>query len=427
MSFSKSVAWYTAEKIFRLGTGLFVSGYTARVLGNELFGEFNYYLTLVSILSFIATFSLELISVKEFSDKNTVDNKKITNLITLRIFTACLYMLSIVLLLFFIDVKNTYVVLILALGSAFGFSSIYESYFLSRAEGKYITKVRTFVFLLISMAKIIGLTYVKNSNILIMLSIVQLFEVIFILSLYISKLGFVNHNLIDIKYIKNIISQSIPLVISSTVIILYNKIDQLMISSMLGFIELGKYSVAIRLSESLNIMVMAIVTGYIPTIIRDINDTSKFAFKYQKLAEFLNYTCIVILFGFILVGREFITIVFGESYIDSFYPTCILIFSTVFSCLTVISSHWLVAEKMGYVRLKRSIISLGINLLLNFLLIPIIGIEGAAISTLISQIYSSLLGYTLNMNTRKIVILNMKSLLPINMLLGVKNRWEALK
>ena len=57
--------WLVADNILRMGLGLIVAALTARYLGPEQFGIFNYAVAFVAIFSSIATLGLESIVVRD--------------------------------------------------------------------------------------------------------------------------------------------------------------------------------------------------------------------------------------------------------------------------------------------------------------------------------------------------------------------------
>ena len=74
------------------------------------------------------------------------------------------------------------------------------------------------------------------------------------------------------------------------------------------------------------------------------------------------------------------------------------------------TSSWFIAEGLTYLTFRRSLIGAAINIILNFVLIPMYGGIGAAIATVISQAFASFISNAFNLKSRKIFLIQLKSL-----------------
>jgi O-antigen/teichoic acid export membrane protein len=84
-------------------------------------------------------------------------------------------------------------------------------------------------------------------------------------------------------------------------------------------------------------------------------------------------------------------ITFGDEYKEAGLSLIIIMWASAFAALGFISARYLTVEGLEGKIFIRTLVALVLNIFLNFVLIPLYGIEGAAISTLISIIVSSYL------------------------------------
>ena len=97
-----------------------------------------------------------------------------------------------------------------------------------------------------------------------------LVDVVISLSLFISylnaynKLYFKLKLIIDLNVLKKLLNDSWPLLLSSSVIMLYMKIDQLMIEKLIGIRELGKYALSVKIAESWYFIPMMVAVVLFP-------------------------------------------------------------------------------------------------------------------------------------------------------------------
>ena len=105
-----------------------------------------------------------------------------------------------------------------------------------------------------------------------------------------------------------------------------------------------------------------------------------------------------------------ISSLYGVEYKDAIPVLKIYIWATVFVSIGIVSSKWFILENLNKITLYRCIIGVIVNILLNFWLIPIFGIAGAAFSTVISQFIQSYFSNIFFSRTRKIFVLQTKAL-----------------
>jgi O-antigen/teichoic acid export membrane protein len=91
-----------------------------------------------------------------------------------------------------------------------------------------------------------------------------------------------------------------------------------------------------------------------------------------------------------VLASQLIPFIYSENYISSILPFILLLPGIVFFSLSKIIGSYFFAIDMTHYNAISSTIAFVINIVLNLILIPKIGIVGAAISTLISYSIGSL-------------------------------------
>ena len=95
-----------------------------------------------------------------------------------------------------------------------------------------------------------------------------------------------------------------------------------------------------------------------------------------------------------MLAKPVIWILYGADYMEATSALCIVAWYTSFSYIGGIRNIWiLVEEKQRYI-LPINALGAMTNVALNSVMIPVIGINGAAIATLITQIFTNVVtGY----------------------------------
>jgi len=172
--------------------------------------------------------------------------------------------------------------------------------------------------------------------------------------------------------------------------------DRFMLASLQNKAEAGLYAVGYDLSgNSILLLMSAINLAAYPVIIKLLdNEGKKAALEYfHKYAVLLLGIAIPAVFGLILVGPNLIHLLIGEEYQQAVSFLLPWIAIALFM-MGMQATYFDLAFQLGHHTIgivKISIIIALINVTLNFYLIPIMGMKGAAIATLVSFILGALL------------------------------------
>ena len=164
-----------------------------------------------------------------------------------------------------------------------------------------------------------------------------------------------------------------------------------MITEILGEEENGIYSVAVRIYELFMFLPAILVGSFLPIITKNFKLSEKdFRASLKQLYTILTYFAIVSSLGAWLLGPTIMHFLYGEEFEGSGAALQIigLGFYPVF--LGIATSNYLIVRNYKLLNLVRSAIGLIVNVLLNLLLIPKIGIIGAAWASVISNFISTL-------------------------------------
>lgn len=194
----------------------------------------------------------------------------------------------------------------------------------------------------------------------------------------------------DRRLSKVLIKRAWPLAFSAVLVTLYMKIDQVMIGSLLSDSELGIYSTVVSLSESWYFIPVAIVAAVFPAIMnarRD--DRSRYEARIQNLYDFLSLVSISIALVMTFASNWLYSFLYTAEYAQGATVLSIHIWAAVFVFLGTASSQYLIAERYLKLALVRTAAGAVINIGLNALWIPMYGINGAAVATLIAYAAST--------------------------------------
>ncbi len=409
-----NTSWILGERISRMGVSLFVGIYVARYLGPERFGLLSYASSFVGIFVALATLGLDEVVVRELVKTPEQRERILGTSFLLKLVGTLLMWAAILVAIPFTenDSQTNILIIIIAFGVLFQAFNVIDLSFQADVKSKYVVHAQ-FVQLIIS--SIVKIILVFNEAPLIW------FASVFFLDAIVLALGLVftylhNSNKIfswkwSYETSKNLLHDSWPLIFAGIVVSVYMKIDQLMIKEMLGAKEVGLYAAAVKLSEAWYFIPMAIASSLYPAIINArIFQKEVYYQKIQNLFDLMVWIAVSIALPTTFLSTLIVEFLYGKEYLGSSSVLIIHIWTGVFVFLGVASSKYLLAENFIKKTFYRTFIGALLNIIMNYYLIRIIGIEGAAISTLFSHFFAAYLYDFFDKDLRNMFIFKTKSL-----------------
>jgi O-antigen/teichoic acid export membrane protein len=213
---------------------------------------------------------------------------------------------------------------------------------------------------------------------------------------------------------KVLLFNSWPLILSSFAIMLYMRIDQVMIKSFLNEEAVGNYAVAVKISELWYFMPLALSQVFLPFLIESKSlSPDRYKKSLQHMYDLMVWVAVLIAIPVAIFSQPLTLWLYGDQYSESGGVLAIHIWSGIFVFLGVANGNWFLAENLQIYSFYRTIIGSIFNILLNLLMLPFYGIKGAALSTLISYSVASYFSMAIFKNSRLNFILSSNSFNPI--------------
>ena len=180
-----------------------------------------------------------------------------------------------------------------------------------------------------------------------------------------------------------IIKYSLPLIFNGIAWWVNSSIDKYFIIYLLGSSENGIYSVASKLASILTIIQTIFTQAWTLSAIKDFDSYDKD--NFIKQTHGLYYTALVIMCSLlVLFSIPLAKILYAKDFFVAWKYSPILVFSVLFSALSGFIGSLFSALKNSKIFAISTVVAAIINCILNFVLIPVWGLYGAAIATVIS-------------------------------------------
>jgi len=413
MSFSrplKNLIAVFAGRILSKLFGLVTAMILARYLGPEDYGKYAFIITFAFIFTVISDFGLNDLFVRDIAKNREVVSKYFAFGLIVKPVISIAGIISLIISVYLMGYSQeiilstiVYSIHIIFVTLTNSIASIFRAY-----EKMEFASLISLIGAMVGLVFISILVYYEGTLLQVILVKVIAFFIGFLIGLilllkYIAKPDFS----IDFVFIKIHLLKALPFLTIGLIHALYFNIDIIMLSKMQGDIYVGWYTpAAMDLFFGILIIPATVTTVIYPMFSRHYSES------IVKLRNSLNFTLKVLILlavpicvGTYILASQIIILIFGEQYTESIIVLQIIALAILFAFIQEPFGYGLAAVGKEKVLMWLNILSLGINVILNLILIPILAHIGAAITTVACIFIFLLLDYYyLNKVVKGIVI-----------------------
>lgn len=401
--FISNTSWMVGEKIFEMCISLVIGMITARYLGPSNYGTINYCISFVTFFTSVCTLGLEGIIVKELIDNPKQEGYLLGTGIFMRCISSFLSIICIVIILKILKPHNNIVLIVGFLESIallFRSFDLINFWYQSKLESKYASIIQSSAYVIVSLYKVFILATGKDVRWFAFSTSLDiiLIAIMFVISYY-KKGGLKLRISFDLG--RKLLSQSYHFILSGLLIVIYAQMDKVMIGQILDEKQVGLYSVAITITGLWSFIPNALINSARPIIMKLKSENEELYMKRLKqLYAGIGWIGILFSTFVVLTSKWIVLILYGRDYLDAVNTLNIAVWYTSFSLLGVARGIWIISENKNKYDKKILFWGVVVNLLLNSILIPRYGIDGAAVATLFTQITTCLLAPLIYKETR---------------------------
>jgi O-antigen/teichoic acid export membrane protein len=415
----RNTSWMLAARVFRLGAAFVASVLTARYLGKDGFGELNYLLSFVMLFGALGTLGLGDILVRELEARPEEEGTILGTALVMRL-------------------GGTLLMTMLALGTALclgqGWTVVgmmvpvcvfqllqnegrtLERRFEARVLAKWSSIAQTLA-ISVSLGTSVGLILAGASMPLFLLvKLVESGALLLALGAFHWRTGGARALRFSKDLAARLLHTGLPLMLTGVFLLVYMRIDQVMIRYFLDKGAVGCYAVAVRLSEAWYFVPSVIAASFFPAILRARReDAGAYRRRLQALYELMTWLGIGLAVPVTFLSHWVVVLLFGQEYAPAGPVLALYVWAGVFVFQSIVRGKWIVAEGLQRYALVFTALATTVNVVLNAILIPRIGLNGAALATVISCACQSLLVPALFAPTRPSAAAILRSFLPLHL------------
>jgi len=390
MKVLSNVGWLAFDRGFQLFTSFLIVVWVIRYLGPQQFGLLSYAAAFSGLFSAIAYLGIPNILIKELVHADENKTYKILGTAFVLLFVSGIIALLISLgAIILVNPGELSVWLLVVFASAsfiFYPFTVMASWFDSRVESKFSVLSRNGVLVIACIIKII---LILTNSPLLYFAIEGFLESIligaFLAYFYFKQKQNIFAWRFDFEVAKNLLKSGAPLILSGAAVLVYLRIDQVIIGHFLSTFDVGIYAVAVKIAEFGGFIPGILIASLFPSIVMSKKNSEKlFISRFGKLYDFLVLTSFSIALIITLFSNQIIALLYGEAYSGAGIILSIYVWSIVPWFLSLAMNQYFVVDNKTIYSLYAALIGCVSNILLNVLLIPLYGMPGAAVATVVS-------------------------------------------
>ena len=387
------------SKIVATGLGLVTIAIMTRYLGKSGFGDYTTILVYLTFFATIADLGLTLVTVQLISKPGADEKKIIGSLFGFRLVTASFFLISAVIISFFLPYSNVIKAGIALTAFSFlfvNFNQVLVGIFQKnlRMDKVVIAETTSRLFLLIAVFFVyffdFGLTGILVATVLSNF-ISFLFHYFFSKKFVRAKITF------DITVWKEIIQQSWPIAVTIFFNLIYLRTDTIILSLIKSSEDVGIYGASYRVIDVLVTVPFMFAGIILPVLTKSWAEKNKDFYKsvLQKSFDFMLIISIPMLVGTYFTAGGIINIIAGPEFSESALVLKILMLAAIFIFMGTMFSHAIIAiEKQKKIISSYVFVALT-SLIGYFIFIPKFSYLGAAWVTVYSELTISFASFFL--------------------------------
>ena len=362
------------NKIISLLLGILSSAFITRYMGSSLKGEYSYIVSVSSVVSIVLNFGIYQAYPYQIKQGLKNAQKKFLNIFAMQFILYII--ISGTIAICTKDFKLAGIALIIPFNVL-----VSQVTMIGMVE---FPTFRSFALIIVAFVNVI-LCYITfkflSRNLYYSIAILLIKDVIFIIMVLIKARVFPNPFIIDVKLFFETFKFGLLPMLTTLLLNMNYKMDIVMLRQFDTSAAVGIYSVGVSIADYLWLIPDSFKEVLFSRAAKE-NSVNSFNLSI-KLSTIMTT---VISIGVFSLGRNVISFLYGSEFFNSFDITVILLIGIPFMSIFKIISPLFVSQGKTKLYFIILLVTIVINFVLNYILIAVMSLSGAAFATIISQI-----------------------------------------
>jgi PST family polysaccharide transporter len=402
-----NIGWLSGDRFIRMFGAVAVGVLVARYLGPTRFGLLNYGIAIYGLFNIISNLGLDSLIVRDIALDENGEPRILGTAFVLKAAASVVTTIAAIIAAWLLDPHDKVLIIIVALLSFASISQaldVIDYFFQAQVRSRYTVVPRTIAFIAGSLARVVAVF--MHAGLLVFGWIAALEIVVAEIGLGISYIRF--RRLVPrwnwhIDHAKALLIESWPLLVSSVMVMVYMRTDQILLGRLSSMATVGNYTAAIRFSEIWYAIPIIVTSSVMPRLLktRELHPERYYA-RLEVFYQTMILISVVVTLGTLVLGPLMIRLLYGARYLPAAKILSIHIWTGIFVSVGCVTGQQYIHEKITSIQMQRTVLGAICNVVLNLLWIPRWGGVGSAMATLISYSVAAYFADALQVQTRHI-------------------------
>ena len=412
----KNATWIIVCRIIQAVLSVLVTMFSARYLGPSGYGLINYAASIVAFVAPIMHLGLSSTLVQEVVNAPEKEGETMGTALTMSFTSSFFCILGVVAFTLVANPGEKDTLIVCALYSVlliFQSIDLLQYWFQAKLKSKYTSIIMLVAYAVTSIYKIVLLVTGKSIYWFALAQAIDYLVIAVGLMISYYKVG---EEKLSFSWaaVKRLFDKSKFYILSNLMITVFAQTDRIMLKIMCGDEATGFYSAAVTCATMASFVFAAIIDSFRPSIFEKKRDATKE--EYEKsvagLYSIIIYLSLIQCVAITLFAPWIIQILYGAEYAPTVSALQLTVWYTTFSYVGSARNVWILAEGQQKHLWILNLAGAVINVVLNFIFIPLWGILGAAFASLVTQIFTNIFMNMMIPSIRRTNLLMLKGLNP---------------
>jgi len=412
----KNATWIIVCRIIQAVLSVLVTMFSARYLGPSGYGLINYAASIVAFVAPIMHLGLSSTLVQEVVNAPEKEGETMGTALTMSFTSSFFCILGVVAFTLVANPGEKDTLIVCALYSVlliFQSIDLLQYWFQAKLKSKYTSIIMLVAYAVTSIYKIVLLITGKSIYWFALAQAIDYLVIAVGLMISYYKVG---EEKLSFSWaaVKRLFDKSKFYILSNLMITIFAQTDRIMLKIMCGDEATGFYSAAVTCATMASFVFAAIIDSFRPSIFEKKRDATKE--EYEKsvagLYSIIIYLSLIQCVAITLFAPWIIQILYGAEYAPTVSALQLTVWYTTFSYVGSARNVWILAEGQQKHLWILNLAGAVMNVVLNFIFIPLWGILGAAFASLVTQIFTNVFMNMMIPSIRRTNLLMLKGLNP---------------
>lgn len=391
----RNVQWLFLEKVLRLALGVVVGAWVARHLGPERFGVLAYVTAYVAIFQAVCQLGLDSIVVRDVAQRHDQAAAILGTTLRLRAAVSLAGFCSALGLMHWLrpgDRESLLLTALIAAGLLFQVADTVDLWFQSQLQSRLSVVAKVTAFSVGNGARVVAILLGADLEVFGALVLIEAALGALALVVAYRRLPTAQRWRWQAGLASAMLRDAWPLLLAALAVLLYMRLDQILLREMVGERELGLYAAAQQLSAVWYFIPMIVCSSAAPELARlHAQNRTEYLSALRRLFSFCWSLSLVVTVVVVLGADVFVHLLFGPTFADAAAVLRWHVLAVAPVSLGIAQSLWITHEKRTTLALYRTALGFAVSLGANLVLIPRFGAEGSAVAYLCCQLSAAIL------------------------------------